>query len=65
MQLDLSAATVFNALTTLVIAVIGWMLKSVYADFKQAMGVLAQQSIDIAVLKEQVKTHIESHEDAK
>ena len=54
MSVDLNAATIFNGLTTLVIAIIGYMLKGVYGDFKEAMKTVAKHEIELAVLKERV-----------
>ena len=56
MTLDISVATIFSGLTTLVITVIGWMLRNIYTDFKEAMKLVSKHEIEVAVLREQIAT---------
>ena len=53
MSIDIS--TLIQIGTSLFTAVTGWMLKSVYSDFKDAMKSISKHEVRIAVLEEQVE----------
>lgn len=53
--MSLDVATIFQVATSIFTAVVGWMLKGVYADFKEAMRSISKHEVRIAVLEEKVK----------
>lgn len=55
MNIDISPATIFQAITTVLLGGVGFMLRGVYGDFKKAMEEIADQKIRLAVVEEKVK----------
>lgn len=55
MTVDVSMGTVFQGIATILLGIIGWMLRGVYIDFKKAMEKISEHEIRLAVLEEKVE----------
>ena len=56
MNIDLNLTTVFTGAMTLVVSVIGWMLKGIAGEFKEAMKRIGDHEVRLALLEQKVES---------
>ncbi len=62
MNIDLNLTTVLTGAMTLVITVIGWMLKGIAADFKEAMKKIGDHEVRLALLEQKIEDGRHRHQ---
>ncbi len=62
MNIDLNLSTIFTGAMTLVITVIGWMLRGIAEEFKEAMKKIGNHEVRLALLEQKLENR-EDRED--